>query len=96
MCSRIVTLATALAGALLVVCGIWQQRRARASAPDVRENPTHLASASARNCNVYNWVDYIEPVLFEKFTAETGIKVVYDTYDSNELKSQADGRQDRL
>ena len=35
--------------------------------------------------HVYNWVDYIEPALLEKFTAETGIKVVYDTYESNEV-----------
>ena len=35
--------------------------------------------------NVYNWADYIEPSLIEKFTAETGIKVNYDVYDSNEL-----------
>ena len=35
--------------------------------------------------NVYNWVDYIEPTLIEQFTKETGIKVNYDTFDSNEL-----------
>jgi putrescine transport system substrate-binding protein len=35
--------------------------------------------------NVFNWSDYIDPQLLEEFTKETGIKVVYDTYDSNEL-----------
>jgi putrescine transport system substrate-binding protein len=35
--------------------------------------------------NVYNWSDYIEPAVLEKFTEETGIKVNYDVYDSNEL-----------
>ena len=34
--------------------------------------------------NVYNWSDYIAPDTIEKFEAETGIKVVYDVYDSNE------------
>lgn len=34
--------------------------------------------------NVYNWSDYIAPDTLEKFTAETGIKVNYDVYDSNE------------
>ena len=35
--------------------------------------------------NVYNWFDYIDPAMLEKFTAETGIRVVYDTYDANEV-----------
>lgn len=37
--------------------------------------------------NVYNWSDYIAPDTLEKFTAETGIKVNYDVYDSNETLS---------
>jgi len=35
--------------------------------------------------NVYNWSDYIDESVLEKFTAETGIKVRYDVFDSNEL-----------
>jgi putrescine transport system substrate-binding protein len=35
--------------------------------------------------NVYNWSDYIDPALLKQFTAETGIKVRYDTFDSNEV-----------
>ena len=35
--------------------------------------------------NVYNWSDYIDPAMLEKFTAETGIKVNYDVFDSNEV-----------
>ena len=34
--------------------------------------------------NVYNWSDYIDPKMLERFTAETGIKVNYDVYDSLE------------
>ncbi len=34
--------------------------------------------------HVYNWSDYIAPDTVEKFTKETGIKVVYDVFDSNE------------
>lgn len=34
--------------------------------------------------NVYNWSDYIAPDTIAKFEAETGIKVVYDVFDSNE------------
>ena len=35
--------------------------------------------------NIYNWSDYIDPGLLKQFTAETGIKVRYDTFDSNEV-----------
>ncbi|WP_428035421.1 polyamine ABC transporter substrate-binding protein [Amphritea sp.] len=34
--------------------------------------------------NFYNWSDYIAEDTLAKFEAETGIKVVYDVYDSNE------------
>jgi putrescine transport system substrate-binding protein len=43
-----------------------------------------LASAAQR-VNVYNWSDYIAEETIAKFEAETGIKVVYDVYDSNEV-----------
>ena len=35
--------------------------------------------------NVYNWSDYIDVSVLEDFTKETGIKVNYDVFDSNEL-----------
>lgn len=34
--------------------------------------------------NFYNWSDYIAEDTIERFEAETGIKVTYDVYDSNE------------
>jgi putrescine transport system substrate-binding protein len=34
--------------------------------------------------NVYGWGDYIDPKVIEDFTKETGLKVAYDAYDSNE------------
>jgi putrescine transport system substrate-binding protein len=42
------------------------------------------AHAQERVLNVYNWTDYIDPKVLERFTAETGIKVQYDVYDSLE------------
>ena len=42
------------------------------------------AHAQDRVLNVYNWTDYIDPKMIERFTAETGIKVQYDVYDSLE------------
>jgi putrescine transport system substrate-binding protein len=43
------------------------------------------AQAEDRVVNVFNWSDYIDPSIIDDFTKETGIKVVYDTYDSNEI-----------
>lgn len=33
---------------------------------------------------IYNWGDYIDPELLAEFTAETGLQVDYQTFDSNE------------
>jgi putrescine transport system substrate-binding protein len=41
-------------------------------------------SAKERVVNFYNWSDYIAPTVLEDFTKETGIKVRYDTFDSND------------
>ena len=51
---------------------------------------TLLASASARAeeekvLNVYNWSDYIADDTIANFEKETGIKVRYDNFDSNEI-----------
>ena len=35
--------------------------------------------------NVYNWSDYIDDSILADFEKETGIKVVYDVFDSNEI-----------
>ena len=45
---------------------------------------TSAVAAQERVVNVYNWSDYIDPKVLTDFTKETGVKVVYDTYDSNE------------
>ncbi|SMH39557.1 polyamine ABC transporter substrate-binding protein [Mesorhizobium australicum] len=43
------------------------------------------AFAQEKVVNVYNWSDYIDDSILEDFTKETGIKVVYDVFDSNEI-----------
>jgi putrescine transport system substrate-binding protein len=43
-----------------------------------------LARAEERVVNFYNWSNYVAPGVLEDFTRETGIKVVYDTFDANE------------
>jgi putrescine transport system substrate-binding protein len=42
-------------------------------------------TGNERVVNVYNWSDYIAPSVIEDFARETGIKVRYDTFDSNDI-----------
>ncbi len=46
--------------------------------------PLPSAQAEERTVNFYNWSNYVAPGVLEDFTRETGIKVVYDTFDANE------------
>ena len=42
-------------------------------------------TAVAEEVRVYNWSDYIDEALLTKFEEETGIDLVYDVFDSNEV-----------
>lgn len=67
-----------VAGALAALAfGLGLPQRAQA-APERQE-------AAGRVVNIYNWSDYIDPKMLDAFTKETGIQVVYDTYDNNEI-----------
>ena len=46
---------------------------------------TSGAVAQSRSVNFLNWSDYIDPTVLEEFTKATGIKVKYDTFDSNDV-----------
>jgi putrescine transport system substrate-binding protein len=46
--------------------------------------PAGHVTAAERTVNFYNWSSYMAPGVLEDFTRETGIKVVYDTFDANE------------
>jgi putrescine transport system substrate-binding protein len=84
------------AAAMLAACGgkppAGQETGPAGAAPAAG---TPSATASAGNgrvdngeekvLNVYNWSDYIDPTVLEEFTRETGIKVNYDVFDSNEV-----------
>jgi putrescine transport system substrate-binding protein len=43
------------------------------------------AAASENVLNVYNWSDFIGPSIISDFEKESGIKVHYDVYESNEM-----------
>jgi putrescine transport system substrate-binding protein len=42
------------------------------------------AAQQGGTVNFYNWSDYIDPTVIDAFTRETGIRVRYDTFDSND------------
>jgi spermidine/putrescine-binding protein len=65
-------LAGVLPAALLTGCG--------GSSSD-----TGTTTASAGEVVVYNWGEYLDPDILEDFEAETGIKVVYDEFETNEI-----------
>lgn len=46
---------------------------------------TVSTAVSAQELHIYNWSDYIAEDTVANFEAETGIKVSYDVYDSNEV-----------
>ncbi|KAF1302386.1 ABC transporter substrate-binding protein [Candidatus Enterococcus willemsii] len=50
----------------------------------VRQLEKATGMAGAQVLNIYNWGDYIDPELLTKFEKESGYKVNYDTFDSNE------------
>jgi spermidine/putrescine transport system substrate-binding protein len=64
-----------------------------------RSGNRHERCARGRSKTLYNWTEYVPPGLLEQFTKETGIKVIYSTYESNEtmyakLKTYKDGAYD--
>jgi putrescine transport system substrate-binding protein len=76
-----VGLVSLLAAAALAGCG----KKAEEGAAGGEAAQTPVAAGEEQVVNVYNWSDYIDPAMLEKFTAETGIKVNYDVFDSNEV-----------
>jgi len=57
---------------------------ALAACSPTAKKPAANAAASG-TLSIDNWSDYIDPALLAQFTKETGIKVRYDTFDSNEV-----------
>jgi putrescine transport system substrate-binding protein len=41
--------------------------------------------AADKELRIYNWSDYIEKSVLDDFTKETGIKITYDVFDSNDV-----------
>ena len=55
------------------------------AAPAAQRAAPALDTDDEKLVNMYNWSDYIDVSVLADFTKETGIKVNYDVYDSNEM-----------
>ena len=74
----------------LTSCGKSEDTTADASKPEATtEAPVGVASTpegeEEKILNIYNWSDYLAEDTIPNFEKETGIKVRYDVFDSNEI-----------
>lgn len=76
MQKRVLLLAT-VAVAALAACGKKEEPVAQAPVPAP-------VAAEEKVLNIYNWPDYIPEGMVAAFEQETGIKVNYDTFETNE------------
>jgi putrescine transport system substrate-binding protein len=78
---KLQVVASVLAGLLLAAC----TRQPSPPATTAASGDAAAASAEEKVLNIYNWSDYIGSDTIANFEKETGIKVTYDVFDSNEL-----------
>lgn len=83
-------LALAISAVLLAACGKKEEPAPAAPAEPVAAAPAEAAKPAGpvlddeMVLNIYNWPDYITENMLSDFEKETGIKVNYDTFESNE------------
>lgn len=78
------TLTVILAGLLLSACN-KQPAAPAGPATSSASVATAAPNDEEKVLNIYNWSDYIAEDTISNFEKETGIKVTYDVFDSNEL-----------
>lgn len=81
---RLINMVIVLIGLVVILWGIRYQLEASSGA------------RSADTIAFYNWGDYIDPEILQQFEEETGYRVIYETFDSNEAmvaKVQQGGTQ---
>jgi putrescine transport system substrate-binding protein len=57
----------------------------KGAAADAGKTVAQASAPEEKILNIYNWSDYIAPDTIANFEKETGIKVRYDVFDSNEI-----------
>ncbi|MDH4451215.1 MAG: extracellular solute-binding protein [Rhodoferax sp.] len=73
--------ALALSALVLAACGKKEEAPA---APVASSAPAAPVNTEEKVLNIYNWPDYIPEGMIAAFEKETGIKVNYDTFETNE------------
>ncbi|WP_370632349.1 extracellular solute-binding protein [Rhodoferax sp. U2-2l] len=74
----------ALSAMVLAACGKKEEPPAPAAAPVAVASAPAPEPEEEKVVNIYNWADYIPEGMAAAFEAETGIKVNYDTFETNE------------
>jgi len=85
--------AAAVSGVALSNCG--SSPSDSGTAPNVSPGGDSGSNSTASGpLHIYTWADYSSPVLYQRFQEKTGIEVIADVYDGNEVmlaKMQAGG-----
>jgi spermidine/putrescine-binding protein len=70
---------------VLVACGPTSTPVPPSPAPtEAGPPPTATTPPLAKELHIYNWSEYIDPEIYEDFEQEFGVKVIEDTFASNE------------
>jgi putrescine transport system substrate-binding protein len=69
---------------LLSACGKSEEPAAPIAAPVAAVPAAAPANTEEKLLNIYNWADYIPEGMIAAFEKESGIKVNYDTFETNE------------
>jgi spermidine/putrescine-binding protein len=77
------TMAFASAAGFVAACGGSSSKSGTGSSGSTTP-PTFSSKPEAKVLNFYNWTDYIADDTIPNFQKETGIKVTYDNYSSND------------
>ena len=75
---KLVSLIVAILAMVAILFGVKNMLQAKESTEEVE------TSSEQQQLFLLNWGTYIDPELIKEFEAETGIQVVYETFDSND------------
>jgi putrescine transport system substrate-binding protein len=73
---------------MAIITGLATVSCSKSDKSSAEAGSSAIATANApeeKILNIYNWSDYIAPDTIANFEKETGIKVRYDVFDSNEI-----------
>ena len=75
---KLVSLIVAILAMVAILFGVKNMLQAKESTEEVE------TSSEQQQLFLFNWGNYIDTELIKEFEAETGIQVVYETFDSND------------